>query len=114
VENATPADHGGLERAHLPTVLPRTMLFHYQTRTTLNGEAVRNLYMPLEDAPRNQASPKCMFVEELQTTVDAPSRHALLRLSVHDLSRVHQPVRIQCALDASHHVDCIETKFLLQ
>lgn len=88
--------------------------FNYQTKTTQNGEAERNLYMPLADAPRNQASSKCMLVEELQTTVNAPSRHAILCLSVHDLSRVHQPVRIQCALDTSHHVDCIETEFLLQ
>jgi hypothetical protein len=70
--------------------------------------------MPQANAPENQASSKCMLVEELGTKRKVRCRHAVLHLSVHDLSWVHEPVRVQCTLDASHHIDGIETEFLLQ
>lgn len=36
------------------------------------------------------------------------------RRDVHDLPGVHQPMRVQCSLDASHHTDRLEAQFLDQ
>jgi hypothetical protein len=38
---------------------------------------------------------------------------ALLLQRIHDLSRVHEPVRIQCALDTPHHIDGVQTELFL-
>lgn len=34
--------------------------------------------------------------------------------AVHDLARIHEPVRIQSALDALHYIDCLETQLFQQ